>query len=102
MEIVAATDGTLQIAQSGSNRDGRLVAYRPPVARAKGLPEPADYTAHTTARDANEVFTFSGPDVNGTRLTNEDPKFEGKVVVAIVEKLLAEPTSCSVTSAAGN
>ena len=30
------------------------------------------------------MFTFSFPDVNGKVLSNEDPKFKGKVVVAIV------------------
>ncbi len=38
------------------------VAYRSEVARAKGLPAPDDYLAHTTARDPHEKFTlqFSG------------------------------------------
>jgi thiol-disulfide isomerase/thioredoxin len=84
MEVRLAADGTLEILQSGSNRDGKLIGYRPAVARAKGLPEPADYTKHTTVRDANEQFTFKFPDVNGKVLSNEDPKFKGKVVVAIV------------------
>lgn len=84
MEITAAADGSLQIRQSGSNRDGQLVAYRPEVARAKGLPEPENYATHTTVRDANEVFTFNGPDVNGKVLSNDDPKFKGKVILAIV------------------
>ena len=84
MEVVPAADGTLEILQSGSNRDGTLIAYREDVARAKGLPEPSNYRTHTTPRDPNEQFTFSFPDVNGTVLSNEDPKFKGKVVVAVV------------------
>ncbi len=84
MEIAAAADGTLKIVQRGSNRDGQLIAYRPDVAKANGLPEPADYATHTTVRDANEVFTFSGPDVNGTILSSDNPKFKGKVILAIV------------------
>jgi peroxiredoxin len=84
MEITPAKDGTIEIVQSGSNRDGKMIAYRPEIARAKGLPEPADYAAHTTARDSNEVFKYSLPDVNGKVLSNEDPKFKGKVVLAIV------------------
>jgi peroxiredoxin len=84
MEVRAAENGTLEILQTGSNRDGKLLAYRPQEARAKGLPEPANYTAHTTMRDPNEVFTFKLPDVNGKVLSNEDPKFKGKVVLAIV------------------
>ncbi len=84
MEIRTAPDGTLQITQSGSNRDGTLVAYRPEVARAKGLPEPANYLTHTTVRDPNEIFTFKFPDVNGRILSNDDPKFKDKVILAIV------------------
>jgi peroxiredoxin len=84
MEVRTGENGTLEILQSGSNRDGKLIAYRPQAARAKGLPEPANYTAHTTMRDPNEVFTFKLPDVNGQVLSNEDPKFKGKVVLAIV------------------
>jgi thiol-disulfide isomerase/thioredoxin len=84
MEISVQKDGTLEIRQNGSNRDGTMIAYRPEVARAKGLPEPSNYTTHTTVRDANEIFTFSGPDVNGKILSNQDSKFKGKVVLAII------------------
>jgi len=68
--------------------DGRyadtLIAYRSDVARAKNLPEPEDYEKHTTVRDANEKFTFNFHDVNGNWVSNEDPRFKGKVVLAIV------------------
>lgn len=84
MEVTAAADGTLSIVQNGSNRDGTLVAYRPEVARAKGLPEPSNYNTHTTMRDPNETFTFEFPDVDGNVVSSEDPRFKGKVVVAIV------------------
>jgi thiol-disulfide isomerase/thioredoxin len=84
MHVTPSPDGTLKVVQQGSNRDGTLIAYRPEVARAKGLPEPSNYSTHTTVRDPNEVFAFSFPDVNGKILSNEDPKFKGKVVVAIV------------------
>ena len=44
------------IVQQGSNRDGTLIAYRPDVARAKGLPEPSNYThAHDGARSERGV-----------------------------------------------
>jgi thiol-disulfide isomerase/thioredoxin len=84
MEITSLPDGTLQVLQSGSIRNGKLIAYRPEVARAKGLPEPSNYATHTTPRDPNEVFAYKMPDVNGKILSNEDPKFKGKVVLAIV------------------
>jgi thiol-disulfide isomerase/thioredoxin len=109
--VTAAEDGTLQVLQNpdhpekpavsaaaaagtggktydDSIADGRyapaLVAYRSEVARAKGLPEPENYETHTTARDPNETFTFNFPDVDGKLVSNEDPRFKGKVVLAIV------------------
>ena len=84
MHVTPAADGTLTVVQQGSNRDGTLIAYRPDVARAKGLPEPSNYSTHTTVRDPNERFTFSFPDVNGTIRTQDDPKFKGQAIVAIV------------------
>ena len=62
----------------------KLVAYRAEVAKAKGLPEPENYETHTTARDANEKFTFNFPDDSGKLVSNDDPRFKGKVVLAIV------------------
>lgn len=68
--------------------DGRyaaaLKAYRPDVAKAKGLPEPDDFLTHTKVRDPNEKFTFNFPDQNGKLVSNDDPRFKGKVVLAIV------------------
>jgi thiol-disulfide isomerase/thioredoxin len=68
--------------------DGRyapaLVAYRSEAAQAKGLPQPEDYQTHTTVRDPNEKFTFNFPDVDGHLVSNDDPRFKGKVVLAIV------------------
>lgn len=83
--VTLKDDGTLELQQKGPYTvSNALVAYRPEAARAKGLPEPSSFTAHTTVKDPNEVFTFKFPDVNGKVLSNEDPKFKGKVVVAIV------------------
>jgi len=112
IEVSTAEDGTLKIiahneafkrALDGNNGEKKqggseegayaeqrydgtahYTAYRSAVARAKGLPEPDDYQTHTTARDANERFTFNFPDVNGNLVSNEDPRFKGKVVLAIV------------------
>ncbi|MBL8271213.1 peroxiredoxin family protein [Steroidobacter sp.] len=106
IEVTPKSDGTLEVLQAASPRsaaaaaersnnsysdagpDGRyapeFVAYRPDVARAKGFPEPANFLTHTTARDPNETFAFSFPDVNGKQVSSEDPHFKGKVVVAVV------------------
>jgi peroxiredoxin len=83
--IEPQTDGTLAIQLNGPfTPKDKLIAYRPEVARAKGLPQPSDYAAHTTVRDPKEVFAFSFPDVNGKTVSNTDPKFRNKVVLAIV------------------
>jgi thiol-disulfide isomerase/thioredoxin len=110
IEISAVKDGSLQVlahneayakafkASSGSAKKGddsysesplgpaviHYVAYRSEVARAKGLPPPDDYFAHTTARDPHEKFTFNFPDADGKLVSNEDSRFKGKVVLAIV------------------
>jgi thiol-disulfide isomerase/thioredoxin len=39
---------------------------------------------HTTVRDPNEVFAWSFPDTKGKVVSNDDAKFKGKVVLAIV------------------
>jgi peroxiredoxin len=84
MELSLTKDGTLEIKQEGGRAGNKLIAWRTEVARAKGLAEPEDYTTHTTMRDPNEVFTYKFPDVNGKVLSNEDPEFKDKVVLAIV------------------
>jgi thiol-disulfide isomerase/thioredoxin len=84
MELALTKDGTLEIKQEGGRAGNKLIAYRAEEARAKGLAEPADFATHTTMRDANEVFAYKFPDVNGKVLSNEDPKFKNKVVLAIV------------------
>jgi len=84
-ELKLLPDGNLQVDNKiGGVRGGVMIAYRPEVARAKGFPEPENYLTHTTVRDPNETFAFSFPDVNGKIVSNTDPKFAGKVVLAIV------------------
>ncbi len=101
IEVTPAADGSLQIVQVGQRAprnaasgsydtapDGRyapaLTAYRPAVARAKGLPQPSNPLAHTTTRDPNEKFTFAFPNLDGKVESNDDPAHKGKVVLAIV------------------
>ena len=84
IEITPLQDGTLAVKLRAEPRNEMLPAYRPEVARAKGLPEPANYLTHTTVRNPNEVFTYSFRNVDGKIESNEDTKFKGKVVLAIV------------------
>ena len=84
-ELKLLPDGTLEVNNRTTGpRGGVLIAYRPEVARAKGLPEPANYLTHTTVRDPQEVFTYSFPDTHGNVVSDSDPRFQGKVVLAIV------------------
>jgi hypothetical protein len=84
VEITPAADGSLELLQAGGGpRQGKLVAYRPDVARAKGVPEPVNFTTHTTVRDPKEVFKFSFPDLNGKLVSNTDERFKNKVVIAV-------------------
>ncbi len=62
----------------------KLIAYKADVALAKGLPQPENYSTHTTVRDRNEKFAFNFPDVNGKLISSEDPRFKNKVVLAVV------------------
>jgi thiol-disulfide isomerase/thioredoxin len=84
IEITPRQGGTLGVDLKAEPRNEVLTAYRPEVARAKGLPEPANYLTHTTVRNPDEVFTYSFRDVDGKIESNTDPKFKGKVVLAIV------------------
>lgn len=84
MTLTPKPNGSLAVELNTGNRNGDLIAYRPEVARAKGLPEPSNYQTHTTVRDPNEVFTFSFADTKGAIVSNNDPKYKGKVVLAIV------------------
>jgi thiol-disulfide isomerase/thioredoxin len=104
--VTPNADGTLTVQQNGKKAaaqtasaagsaygadatpDGRyaaaLTAYRPEVAQAKALPAPEDFLTHTTVRDPNETFAFNFKDVNGNPVSNDDPRFKNKVVLAIV------------------
>ncbi len=98
IEVSLTQEGTLEILQDSASPNkpaataesgqtlqaSKLIAYRPDVARAKALPEPENYTTHTTVRDPNEQFVFRFPDVNGKLVSSDDPRFKGKVVLAIV------------------
>ncbi|MBC7926116.1 MAG: TlpA family protein disulfide reductase [Bryobacteraceae bacterium] len=77
-------DGSLGLKLNAVPRVVELTAFRPEVARAKGLPEPSNFLTHTTVRDRDEVFTYTFPDVNGKVISNEDALVKGKVVIAVV------------------
>ncbi|HLI85564.1 MAG TPA: TlpA disulfide reductase family protein [Bryobacteraceae bacterium] len=78
MEVTPAADGSLQILMDGKTK---MTAVRSEVARAEHLPPPDDFNKHTGVKDASEPFRFSFPDLNGKLVSNNDPRFEDKVVL---------------------
>lgn len=84
VETASARSGYGEEAPIDSRYAPKLVAYKEDVAVAKGLPQPENYSTHTTVRDPKEKFAFSFPDVNGKLVSSDDPRFKGKVVVAVV------------------
>jgi len=84
MILTPAADGTLGIDMTDLHGKSQMTATRPEVARAKGLPPPADPDRHTTVKDASEPFRFSFPDLNGKIVSNTDARFQGKVVLVNV------------------
>ena len=77
-EVKLLPDGSLDILQNGKTK---LTATRSTQAKAKGLPEPTDPSKHTSVKDPTKPFTFALSDLNGNLVTNEDPRFRGKVVL---------------------
>ena len=91
--VTPKPDGTLEIAQHvdhpgaanaavDGGRPPVLVAYRSDAATS--LPKPDDFLTHTSVRDPDAIFKFAFPDIDGGVVTNEDPRFKGKVVLAVV------------------
>lgn len=77
-ELKLLSDGRLDILQNGKTK---LTATRSAEAHAKGLPEPSDPSKFTTIKDPTKPFTFAFNDLNGKPVTNEDARFQGKVVL---------------------
>lgn len=78
-------DGTLLVELQGAFSSAEpLVAYRSTEARAKSLPEPANFTTNTTVKDPLGKFCFRFPDTNGTIISSDDLRFENKVIIAVI------------------
>ncbi len=48
---------------------------------AQGIPEPPDLSRFTGVRNPGEPFHFSGPDLDGTLVSDADARFRSRVVV---------------------
>ena len=79
--ITHLPDDTLEVVQ---NNQAKYVALRSSVARAKGLPEPADPSRWTSVKDPTDPLHFSARDLQGNIVTETDARFRGKVVLVNV------------------
>lgn len=77
-EVKLLPDGSLDILENGRTK---LTATRSAEAKAKGLPEPSDPSKHTSVKDPTKPFSFAFNDLSGNPVTNEDARFQGKVVL---------------------
>jgi thiol-disulfide isomerase/thioredoxin len=78
VEVTPATGGTLALKIDGKTQ---LTALRPSAARARGLAPPDDPETATTLKNPKEPLRFRFPDLNGREVSNDDPRFKGKVML---------------------
>jgi peroxiredoxin len=81
LEITLEPDGSLAILQ---NKRTRMTAVREEHARERNLAAPTDPSTHSFAKNAAEPFRFSFPDADGRTISNDDPRFQNKVVVVSI------------------
>jgi thiol-disulfide isomerase/thioredoxin len=81
IEVTPGKDGTLTLTRNGTET---WTAIRSSVARAQGLPEPTDPSRHTSVKDPTEPFRFSFKDLDGSVVSNDDPKFHDRVVIVAI------------------
>ena len=78
LEVSRNADGTLTLVQ---NKEKTLTAIR---AGTPGLPVPTDSAQHTLIKDSTVPLRFTFKDLAGRVVTEQDPRFAGKVVVVSI------------------
>ncbi len=81
LEVTPQADGTLKLRLFDGDEPLNLTALRSDAATKLGV-APEDPTRFTTVKDPTAPFAFAFPDLSGHLVSNTDPKFRGKVVVA--------------------
>jgi thiol-disulfide isomerase/thioredoxin len=81
LEVTPAADGTLILKQ---NKQTELIAARAGAEAARAFGAPTDPDAHTSVKDAAEIFQFSFPDLDGAIVSSADARFRGKVLLVNV------------------
>ena len=80
-EALLLSDGTLDVTY---NRLNKYLAARSSEARAKGIPEPPDTSRYTSVTDPTQPFHFQFPSVDGTLVSDRDPRLAGKVILLTI------------------
>lgn len=80
-EVVPQADGSIEVIH---NKQSAYKAVRADAARQSGLPEPTDPSRHTSVKDPTERFRFQGVDLKGNTISQDDPRFAGKVILLSV------------------
>ncbi len=83
LEATPQPDGTLKLRLFDGDEPLDLTGLRADAAAKLGV-APEDPTRHTTVKDPAAPFAFAFPDLSGRLVSNTDPQFKGKVVVADV------------------
>ncbi len=83
LEATPQADGTLKLRLFDGDEPLDLTAVRSDAAAKLGV-APDDPTRHTSVKDPAAPFAFAFPDLSGHLVSNTDPRFKGKVVVADV------------------
>jgi thiol-disulfide isomerase/thioredoxin len=78
LEVNLLPSGSLRLVQNGKTE---YTAVKSSEARARNLPEPADPSRWTSVKDPTEPLKFSGLDLGGKPVNEEDSRFKGHVVL---------------------
>ena len=84
LEVTPQADGSLLVKEFGIHGPVSLVAVPEQTARQQNSAKPESYVGHTAMKNAQDVFRFRFPDADGHMVSNQDPQFQGKVVLAVV------------------
>jgi thiol-disulfide isomerase/thioredoxin len=91
LEVVPASDGSIDLTLDGPHThagpvgiSAKYKAIRATDSRAKDIPPPDDFSAHTSVKDPQQPFQFSFPDLNGKIVSSTDRQFANKVVLVNV------------------
>jgi peroxiredoxin len=81
LKVTPRTDKSLELVEDAKNT---YTAVRENSAEAAAAGDPADPFAYTRMKNPDEPFHFSFPDLDGHVVSDTDPRFAGKVVIATI------------------